>query len=124
MYEGEEVGIRIVFEMEEIAHVREGMEGQTVHERKVVVVGGQIVYEEEGVGGCNKVSCHGNLLPRGHLWVGSEWHHLVRVYLMRHWQLCFQLVQFLVSCVHFDWSRQWAGQTLGDAQTVAPSSAF
>ena len=65
-------------------------------------VGGLIVHEEEGVGGCNKVSCHSYLLPRGHLWVGSVWYHLVRVCLMRHWQLRFQLVQFLVSCVHFD----------------------
>ena len=101
VHEGGEVGVRIVHVEEEIAHVREGVEGQIVSE-EVVVVGGQIVHEEEGVGGCNKVSCHGYLLPRGHLVVGGVWHHLVRVRPMRDWQLCFQLVQFLVFCVHFD----------------------
>ena len=101
VFEMEEVGVRIVHVEEEIAHVREGVEGQIVP-GEVVVVGDQIVHEEEGVGECNKVSCHGYLLPRGHLLVCGVWHHLVRVCPMRDWQLCFQLVQFLAFCVHFD----------------------
>ena len=70
VHEGE-VGRRTVHVAEEIAHVREGVEeqivhegkavvvgGQTVHVRQAVVVGGLIVHEEEGAGGRNKVSCH------------------------------------------------------------------
>ena len=104
---------------EEIAHVREGVEGQIGHEGKTVVVGGQtvhvrqvvgvgglIVREEEGAGGCNKVSCHSYWLSKGHwlphLLVESVWRRLVKVYLMRHEQLCLHFVQFLVSWVHFD----------------------
>ena len=100
---------------EEIAHVREGVEeqighegktvvvgGQTVHVRQVVGVGGLTVREEEGAGGRNKVSCHSYWLPRRHLLVESVWRHLVKVYLMRHEQLCLHFVQFLVSWVHFD----------------------
>ena len=120
VHEGKEVGERNVHVAEEIAHVREGVEeqivhegkavvvgGQTVHVRQVVVVGGLIVHEEEGAGGRNKVSFHSYWLPKGHwlphLLVESVWRHLVKVYLMRHGQLlCLYFVQFLVSWVHFD----------------------